>query len=985
MTEPKSFDSRDTERFRRARDIFESAEERPPVERAGLIERACDGDAALAAEVERMLRADAAPHRWLDGSVWLTANRLSPGEILGGHLRIVALIGRGGMGEVYRAHDANLGRDVAVKVLPPAKADEHENEERLSRFTREAQVLASVNHPNIAAIHGLETSNGVHALILELIEGPTLADRIATGPIAVDDAVVIARQIAEALEAAHERGVVHRDLKPANIKLRPDGTVKLLDFGLAKMLQTEDTSRPDAPVSPTLTNPSLVDRGVILGTPAYLSPEQARGEESGRRSDIWAFGVVLYEMLSPERAFRGENASDTIAAVLRQDINWSALDASTPDALRQLMSRCLDRDVRRRLRDIGEARIVLEDLAATRVASTQSSRLARPMAVRMWRRLMIPAVAAAVTGVAVGAAVWTLNRAAAPRVTRFSLETTTANALFVDPQSRDLAVTPDGARIIYKGGSRGESTQLFVRELDRLEASPLTAPGLPKSPFASPDGQWVGFFDRGVELILRKVAISGGPSLEVARFRDGPSRGTSWGEDGNIVVATGSPETGLQQVPASGGQPRVLTRPDRTHGEADHLWPHYLPGGRTVLFTITALTGGMEASQVAALDLKTGTWKTIIRGASQAQYVASGHLVYLAGEALWVVPFDIARLEPTGTASVIVPKVLILPTNTAEFDVARDGTLVYATGGATAAHRRLVWVDRSGREEEIKAMPPRLYSAARLSPDGSRVAVQIDDADKDIWVWDLRREMLTRVTTDPGLDQSPLWTPDGRGLIFTSQAGGMLGGLFRQAADGTGIAERLTGSPTTIRRATAFVPDGSAVLYNDGTDIMMLTLGGDPRVRPVLQTPQAERAGVISPDGRWLAYAGLDSGTPQIFVRPFPNVDAARTQVSTAGGSEPRWSRDGRELFYVALDGTVMRADVSPGATWQSLSPTPVVDGRILGNVSVSLRTFDVSLDGQRFLMIKNAPGIDSSVSSPQIVVVQNWLQEWRRQRTSPR
>ncbi len=482
---------------------------------------------------------------------------------------------------------------------------------------------------------------------------------------------------------------------------------------------------------------------------------------------------------------------------------------------------------------------------------------------------------------------------------------------------------------------------------------------------------------------MRKVAISGGPSLEVARF-DGPSRGATWGEDGNIVVATGSPETGLQQVPASGGRPQVLTRPNRTRGEADHLWPHYLPGARTVLFTITALNGGMEAAQVAALDVKTGTWKTVIRGASQAQYVASGHLVYLAGEALWAVPFDMARLEPTGAASVIVPRVLILPTNTAEFDVARDGTLVYVTGVATAVQRRFVWVDRSGREEEIKAMPLRPYSAGRLSPDGSRVAVQIDDADKDIWVWDLAREMLTRVTTDPGLDQSPLWTPDGHGLIFTSQAGGVLGALFRQAADGTGTAERLSDSPT-IRRATAFVPDGSAVLYDDRADIMMLTLGGDHNVRPVVQTPQAERAGVISPDGRWLAYAGLDSGTPQIFVRPFPNVDDARTQVSIAGGSEPRWARNGRELFYMALDGTVMSTVVSKGATWQSQSPMPVVDRRHLGNVSVSLRTFDVSLDGQRFLMIKNTPGAESSVSSPQIVVVQNWLQEWQRLRASLR
>jgi serine/threonine-protein kinase len=978
MTEPTSFDPHDTERFRRARAIFETVSGRSPVEAADLITRACGGDAALAAEVERMLRADAAAPGWLDGSIWPAASRLAPGDIVGGHLRIVALIGRGGMGEVYRAHDTTLGRDVAVKVLPPAMADTAAHHDRVARFMREAQVLASVNHPNIAAIHGLEMSDGVHALILELVEGPTLAECIAAGPIAVDEAVAAARQIAEALEAAHERGVVHRDLKPANIKLRPDGTVKLLDFGLAKMREPEDPSGNIAPASSTLTHPSLLQRGMVLGTPAYLSPEQARGEEAGRRSDIWAFGAVLYEMLTRERAFGGQTVSDTIAAVLRQEINWAAVDTSTPDALRRLISRCLDRDIRRRLRDIGEARIALEDLAATRVSPAAPSRLPPPIPRPRWRRILIPAVAAGISGVAAAAMVWDRGPAAIARVTRFSLDTTAATALFVDPQSRDLAVTADGAHVVYKGGSRGESTQLFVRRLDRLEASALTAPGLPKSPFSSPDGQWVGFFDRGVELVLKKVAIAGGPALEVARIADGPSRGATWGEDGNIIVATASPETGLQQVPASGGAPRVLTRPDRSHGEGDHLWPHYLPGARTVLFTITAVSGGLEAAQIAALDLETGTWKTVMRGASQAQYLASGHLVYLAGEALWVVPFDLDRLEPTGTARVIVPQVLILPSSTAEFDVARDGTLVYVAGGAATPRRRLVWVDRRGGEEEVKAMPPRPYSAARLSPDGSRVAVQIDDADRDIWVWDLAREMLTRVTTDPGPDQSPLWTPDGRALIFTSQAGGVLGALFRQAADGTGVAERLSDGPA-IRRATAFVPDGSAVLFNDDADIMMLTMGREHRTQPVIQTSQLEQDGVISPDGRWLAYAGFDSGSSQVFVRPFPNVNDSRTQISTAGGGQPLWSRNGRDLFYMAPDGTLMSAAVRPDATWQSQPPVPVVDGRILGNVSVSLRVFDVSPDGRRFLMITDAPGRELEAGAPRIVVVQNWLQESRR------
>ena len=331
----------------------------------------------------------------------------------------------------------------------------------------------------------------------------------------------------------------------------------------------------------------------------------------------------------------------------------------------------------------------------------------------------------------------------ASRVTRFSLAATGAKALFVDPQSRDLAVTADGTHVIYKGGSRGENTQLFVRGLDQLDPSLLTSGGFPKGPFSSPDGQWVGFFERGIDLSLRKVAISGGPPREIAIF-DGPSRGATWGDDDSILVATAALETGLRRVPASGGTPQVVTRPNRERGEADHLWPHYLPGSRAALFTVTALTGGMEAAQVAVLDVKAGTWKSLIPNASQAQYVSSGHLVYVAGDALWAVAFDLSRLEPTGVARVVVPQVLMLPTGTAEFDVARDGTLVYVTGSGAASRRRLVWVDRSGRQEEIHAMPIRPYAAARLSPDGSRVAVQIDDGDNDIWVWDLARETLTR-------------------------------------------------------------------------------------------------------------------------------------------------------------------------------------------------------------------------------------------------
>ena len=980
MTHTSPDQDRDPAHFQRAREIFEGALAQAPAERDRLVESACGGDLGLAAAVQGMLRADAAPHRWLDGRVLLAADRFEPGEVIAEHLQIIEPIGSGGMGDVYRAHDTRLSRDVAVKVLPPSVGTA-EHADRLARFRREAQVLASLNHPHIAAIHGIEECNGVHALVLELIDGPTLADRIAAGPIPLDDVMAIARQIAEALEAAHERGIVHRDLKPANIKLRPDGTVKLLDFGLAKVLAT-DVNGGDGSVSPTLTSPSLIARGVIFGTPAYLSPEQARGEEADRRSDIWAFGAVLYEMLSRRRAFRGENAADTIAAVLRQEVEWSAVDPSTPERIHRLLRRCLDRDVRRRLRDIGEARIVLEggDQAPITGADVRPSN-ATPGPLS--RRIIVPAAAAILTGVAVAAAVWTFMRPGAGRVTRFSLATTGQNALFVDPQSRDIAITADGTRIIYKGGSSGESTQLFVRGLDQLEPSPLPARGLPKSPFTSPDGQWVGYFEVGAlsglgddrrSLSLRRVALSGGPPREITRL-DGPSRGASWGDDDSILVATASLDTGLQRVPASGGTPQVLTRPNRARGEADHLWPHHLPGSRAVLFTITAPTGGIEAAQVAVLDVNAGTWKSLLPGASQAQYVSSGHLIYVAGEALWAVAFDLSRLELVGVPRVVVPQVLILPTGTAEFDVARDGTLVYVTGGDAASRRRLVWVDRDGRQEEIAAMPIRPYAAARLSPDGSRVAVQIDDGDNDIWVWDLGRETLTRVTTGAGVDHAPLWTPDGQRLIFTR--GNTTGALFWQAADGSGTAERLIES-STIRRATSVLNASTGVLYTEVADVMMVTLDKDRRVHPVVRTPQPEHHGVISPNGQWLAYSAFD-GVSQIFVRPFPNVNDAITQVSTNGGAQPLWARNGRELFYLSLDGSLMSVSVVPGRTWKAQAPVMVINQDVLRDVSLSLRTYDVSPDGRRFLVIKDPPGENVSTTPPQVIVVQNWVEEWKR------
>jgi len=527
MTDPGLFEVLSPDQFRRARDIFEQVLSRPPSERRGMVDQACGHDARLAAEVQRMLRADAEPHQFLDSGVLLAADRLEPGDIVAGRFAIIETIGRGGMGEVYRAHDTDLGRDVAVKVLPEDGRDSADPnaetnrpvDDRLARFRREAHMLASLNHPNIATLHGLEQSDGFSALVLELVEGPTLADRLTKGRIPVGEAIPIARQLAEALEAAHNKGIVHRDLKPANIKLRPDGTVKLLDFGLAKVFQASLAAHREGFASPAVTNTSLIQNGMILGTPAYLSPEQARGGEADRRSDIWAFGAVFYEMLSGRRAFLGDDVTDTIAAVLRQDVDWAVLADSTPPAIQGLLRRCLDRDPRRRLQDIGEARILLED-PATAGEGTSEVAHRRPARVG-WRRVLTHVATALAAGAAVGAAVWATSRPAIPRVTRLTIPTTAGNGLFVDPQSRDVTITRDGSRVVYKGGGSAESAQLFVRDLNQLDPTPLTPQGLPKGPFSSPDGQWIGFFEPGAPVTLKKVAISGGPVTVLARV-DGP-------------------------------------------------------------------------------------------------------------------------------------------------------------------------------------------------------------------------------------------------------------------------------------------------------------------------------------------------------------------------------------------------------------------------------------------------------------------------------
>jgi serine/threonine-protein kinase len=974
--------------------LFEAAVERPAEERAAFLAAATDGDAALRHEVEALLASDtsgvsfldrlpvasesvlAAPLAALSAPMAPTLSRavLAAGLRVGPY-EVAGPLGAGAMGEVYRARDTKLHRSVALKVMPERFALDPD---RSARFTREAQVLATLNHPNIGAIYGFEESHpstgsgqaAVRALVLELVDGPTLAERIARGPISVNEALAIARQIADAVEAAHEKGIIHRDLKPANIKITPNGMVKVLDFGLAKVWDGAPLSGLSG--APSLTGSESGAR-TVLGTPAYMSPEQARGQPVDRRTDIWAFGCVLYEMLTGRAAFPGDTISDTLAAILEREPDWVALPATVPAAVRTLLRRCLEKDGRQRIADISVARFVFDDLADVAPASAPGSSPAAPRP-PSWRRLAILAGAWLVGAAMAGSAVWFAVRStASPRVSRLLITPPGAAALSVGVTGYRLAVTPDGTRVVYVGAN---NTALFVRALDRLDATSITGLADSYGPFVSPDGQWIGFFE-GVSA-LKKVAITGGPAVMLGR-PGGTAMGASWGADGTIIFATNDRTTGLRRV-ADAGEPTVLTRPNRAAGEDDHLWPEILPGGQAVLFTITATTGGLDQAQVAVLDLRTHTQTVLIRGGSHARYVSSGHVVYGAAGRLHAVAFDLARLAVVGTPVMVQPEV---PAD-AGWAVAADGTLVYVSGRVQAVQRSLVWVDRQGQETSIPA-PPRNYAFPRLSPDGGRLALYIPDQEIDIWLWDLARATLTRATFDRGVDIFPVWPPDGRRLFFSSvRAGGV--NLFAQAADGSGDVTRLTTSPN-VQHATSVSPDGARLVFTEtaaatGPDVMQFRLDGTNGVTPLVQTPLSERNGEVSPDGRWLAYeANYDSGRFNIYVRPFPDASSGYWQVSTDGGTRPLWARNTNspELFYLSATGALMRVGVAPGPTWAATAPTKLFEGRYGAAANQSGRTYDVAPDGKRFLMIKAGGSEDQTAVPTSLVVVQNWREELNR------
>jgi len=891
---------------------------------------------------------------------------LSAGTRLGPY-EILSALGAGGMGEVYRARDTKLNRDVALKVLPETFIGDSQ---RLARFRREAQVLASLNHPNIAAIHGLEESNGVPALVLELVDGPTLADRIARGPLAADEALPIAKQIVDALEAAHAKGIIHRDLKPANIKMTSEGRVKILDFGIAK-LAAADAASADltglATASLTMTRD-----GVLLGTPAYMSPEQARGQSVDKRTDIWAFGCLLYEMLTGRAAFTGNTVSDTIAAILERDPDWTRLPPATPQSVRRLLLRSLEKDCKRRLADISDARLDVDD-SITALSSTGSKPLT-PASRRSASRVAIASAVVLAVGIIPGLALWRAIGGTAPRVSRMTIAPPNGQTLSANTADRFIAIAPDGAHLAFLVFRGPQSNRLLVKAMDQLEPTEFKGLGdTLRGPFFSPDGAWIGFFD--VVGLLKKVSVTGGPAVTVCRF-DGAPRGATWGADGTIIFATSDTSTGLWQVSASGGEPKLLTKPNADRGERDHLWPRVLPDGRAVLFTIMPTTGGVENAQVAILDLRSGTQKTLVRHGSDAQYVATGQLVYgLSGE-LQAVSFDPNRLEALGTPTPVVPQVVTTASGANAFDVAGDGTLVYLSGKvATAAARTLVWVDRHGKEEPLGA-PPRTYVHPRVSPDGDRVLVESQDDVYDIWLWDSRRKTLTRVTTDPEADGRPLWAPDGQRMFFTSMRSSGVFNPFMQVVEGTGPAERLIESPTH-EYPTSISADGTKIVLTDlmKSEVKILSLDDGHATSPP-QTLFAGRNGEISPDGRWVAYESNESGQSEVYVRPFPAVNSGRWQVSNTGGTRPRWARDSHELFYVAPPGALMTVGVGKATAFTPGEPIKLLEGRYYyGAPPVLGPNYDVSPDG-RFLMIKPE---GEAPSSPSVVIVQNWTEELRQ------
>jgi len=902
---------------------------------------------------------------------------LNPGQTLL-HYRLVEKIGEGGMGEVWKAADTTLGREVAIKFIPGSSAGDAE---RLARFVREAKMLATLNHPNIAAVYGLHeakppapATGSIHFIAMELVPGEDLAQRLARGALPVEEAIDVARQVAEALEAAHEQGVIHRDLKPANIKRTPDGKIKVLDLGLAKALAPEtSTDAARVSLSPTVTAAGTV-AGTLLGTAAYMSPEQAKGRPVDRRADIWAFGVVLHEMLTGRKLFETETISETLAAVLRDEVSMKTLPAGTPASVTALLGRCLDRDPRKRLRDIGEARVALspESLAAggATVAATPA-----PVAAPSRGSRVFPWALVAVLSLVAGLALWRVSvRTAAPEELLSLVAPIPPELRLPTDQLGVLALSPDG-RTLALALEKDSGKMLYVRRLDTNTLTPMPGTEDAATPFFSPDGKWIGFFAGDK---LKKVPVSGGAPVTLCTSQ-GANRGATWGTDDLIVFAPHY-TLPLMRVSGAGGDPTPLTSIDKTKGERTHRWPEAVPGEDLVLFTVGTMDSpeSYDDARIEAIRPSTGERRTVLERASMARYVPSGHLVFGREGFLFAVPFDVETLEVRGSPVPVMENVMgMRSSGVVHAGFARNGLMAYIEGTPQSRQGLLVWRSRDGAAEPLPA-PVGGYLNPRISPDGTKIAVQVaGETSYDISIFDTRQTTLTRLTFE-GDNTVPTWSSDGTRISFASVRNNALMSAYVKAADGSGQAElvfpadRIPNAGQVTPRG--WTPDGRTMVLEftneNATNLASLSTE-DKNPVVLLETPATEQNPALSPSGRWLAYSSDESGEFQIFVRAFPGP-GGKWQVSAAGGVAPRWSPDGKELYFRAGD-ELLVASVDDGvSSFRAGRPEVVFDDLPPASVDYD---YDVLASG-RFLLVEASSG---SIPPAGVTVVVNWLDDLKR------
>jgi serine/threonine-protein kinase len=977
----------EAKRWQEIKRIYEAAVEVALEHRGEFLKEACAGDESLREQVESFLQCRPAAEEFLKnpafkmpalGPIGLheSCTDLTGSTLL--HYSVTKKIGAGGMGEVYQAHDLKLQRQVALKILPDSFAYDPE---RLGRFNREAKLLASLNHPNIAMIYGLEEAGGKHFLVLELVEGETLALRIRKRALPVEEAVEVCRQIAEGLEAAHEKGIIHRDLKPANIAITREGKAKILDFGLGRVLHGQESDQ-DLSHSPAITA-AMTRPGVVLGTAAYMSPEQATGKPVDKRVDIWGFGCVLYECLSGKRAFQGETITETVASILKSEPDWTLLPAQTPAPVRSLLRRCLRKDPGQRVRDIRDARLEMEAPAAPPSEALTAPRrfsLVWPVAcaavillagilidrlVTKYFQSPFSAASVITSTIKVEPGHWLEGRSRAMEAER--------------PSRTAMAISGDGSFIVYSAIEENPGPQakpqIYLRKMDQAQARPITGTEGGINPFLSPDNRWVGFWADGK---LKKAPVDGGVPIPLC---DAPAiYGASWGPDNSIVFA-GDAGAGLARVSADGGQVESMTLPDPKREEDGHRLPSWLPNGKAVLFTVMRYLLDSQP-RLAVLRLDTREWHVLLKDAADARFVPTGHLVFLRQSTLMAVRFDSARLEIIGQPIPLVEYVMqafsmnsTYHTVAGQYSVSDSGALIYAAGGMIPdLQNSLVWVDQRGMEQAVtpKQFP---FFAPRLSPDGQRIAYYTIGRERQVWVYDLNTDTHSLLTTE-GLASFPIWTPDGKRIVFGWQ-NSLRAQLYWQSFDGSSPMERLStseyghhpGSWALDGQLLALVESRPATIR----DIVLLDARSG-RVRPFLNSQFNEMYPEFSPDGRWIAYSSDESKRSEVYVRSF--LDAGRRHaVSGQGGGEPLWARNGKQLFY-RCEAQVWAVDVRTDGDFSTGKPRLLFE-RPGYSSGLPIRGYDLSRDGQRFLMVRMEQRKPTPVTD--MILVQNWFEELKQ------